>query len=85
MVWLNSIFPEMYKTLDNLDKLEINRCGSFTFSDINIDVKKIDKSKLKPEEIQYYNNIHQKYKEYIYNRHLNYMKEYREKKRTKKV
>ena len=85
MVWLNSIFPEMYKTLDNLDKLEINRCGSFTFSNINIDVKKIDKSKLTPEEIQYYNNIHQKYKEYIYNRHLNYMKEYREAKRTKKV
>jgi hypothetical protein len=81
MIWIKSVFPEVYETLDNLDKLEINRCGVFTFSNIVIDVKKIDKSKLSSDEIQYYNDIHQKYKEYIYDRHLTYMKEYREKKR----
>lgn len=85
MVWIKSVFPEVYITLDNLDKLEINRCGNFTFNYINIDVTKIDKLKLTSDEIRFYDNIHQKYKEYIYNRHLTYMKEYREKKRIKKV
>jgi hypothetical protein len=85
MIWIKSVFPEFYQTLDNLDKLEINRCGEFNFENIIISVEKIDKQLLSQDEIQYYNNIHNKYKEYIYNRHLIFMKEYREKKRTKKV
>ena len=85
IVWIKTLFPEIYNSISKLEKLQLYREGFLLKNDIEIYVQKVDTKSTPTDLLHIYQKYHSDYKVLIYNRYLERMKKYRSDKKSNKV
>ena len=85
IVWIKTLFPEIYNSISKLEKLQLYREGFLLKNDIEIYVQKVDTKSIPTDLLHIYQKYHLDYKVLIYNRYLERMKKYRSDKKSNKV